>query len=279
MSKTTDIATIAVLGLMGYLIYKFIGTDIFKGITQGFETGGAAGAIGGGITELIRPSDETIREERDRLISEGTAGLMIEQETGIPIDMQTPEQQYYKAGEIVAAETTKTLGIPYSLIPPLSAFTIGSGIATGQIRTEYLETLPLEAQEVAILKEQEQRRDYLETPEGQTLNLLGLGLPSVLTETIWTTQPKTLEGTLQYITMNYPQWATRARLTGGSIPSLSSMLDTVRRAAAKQGYQYDQIPIGESRPDPYVEYAKTQFKDIILPTIPDPVLRGLKLNE
>jgi len=193
--KPGTVISIALIGGIAYIAYKFLkgdwklpAFDIFKGIGEGFDVGGLPGAVGGGIVEFLTPGETTLRERRDIIFSDKPKLTQtIIEETGLKekdIDINMLKE---KADVIAGAQVTKEIAegllAPfYWLLPGIAP---GLGLAVGEQQTQYLATLPQRARESAELKEYEQRKAFLETGWGQVLNILGWGIPSKLTETVW----------------------------------------------------------------------------------------------
>jgi hypothetical protein len=147
------VAAVAVVAGLGYAAYKilhgdwkfpdlagalgnmFTGLDPFRGLLEGLEIGGIPGSIGGITYNIMTPGNKTLGEkitERAPVVAEQWPTM-------------TPDQIRMKAGvEVVAEDVMKGpfgTGFLGSIIPPLSGFTIGSGLAAIQKQGELINSL------------------------------------------------------------------------------------------------------------------------------------------
>jgi len=185
--KLPDLGTAAgtaVTNIIGDLGFP----DVAKGLGEGFQEAGLAGAAGGGLTELYRPGDQTVSERYQELIKDPITKDWIKTETGI--ETPTIAQIQTRAAMQTAAETTTTgpfgWGATGALLPVIGApFTIGAGFAAIEKEKEYKETLLPWQQYDYEMEAWTRRSQYLYSTEGRIMSLLSFGVAPVLQATLW----------------------------------------------------------------------------------------------
>jgi len=209
------VISIALLGGLGYVIYKFVKGDwklpslgevgagvvttvlpgdIGRGALEGAETGGIPGGLGGITYNIFAPPSETLYERIREHEAEPTREIipLISEETGMPPEQVTPEQITQRAIMLeTAQDITQQPLFPLGLFPPFAGFTIGAGIAAIQKEAEYKRTLTPQEQYSYELAAWERRQAFMGTTAGTVAQILGFGIPTLLQHTLWKPTPPT----------------------------------------------------------------------------------------
>ena len=108
----------------------------------------------------------------------------------------------------------------------------GLGLGLGKQQEEYLSTLPQLAKERAQFEEYYRRQAFLDTPQGTIANLLGFGIPNLLTQTVWA--PDVSEPTKEKLQTAYltEMSATniKTQITKGDIKSVGDIIKHEQKA-------------------------------------------------
>ena len=247
------IGSIALLGGIGYVIYKFYKGDWklpnlgnLLGVSDTIKETGVTGAVGDIIYNIPYPDLRervTDQVEQDKTVAEYYD--VMPPDSPAP----TPKQIADRTVARVVAEDITGMGIPAYAIPLLNAVTIGSGLAAIQRNEDYIASLPAPVQTDIYQQQTEKRIEQLATDPatiiaGAIAGPLGLAaaiLPDLIRGAFGSTEP-----------------------TSGPEP-----MSTVERESA-----FDPLKVFESRlspdPDPVYEQYMSPFIDpkvLITPTI------------
>lgn len=161
------IGSIALLGGIGYVIYKFYKGDWqlpnlgnLLGLQDTIKESGTAGAVGDIIYNIPYPDLRervTSQVEQDKTIDEYYSVMPPDSPT------PTPKQIADRTVARVVAEDITGMGIPAYTVPILNAVTIGSGLAAIQRNEEYIASLPAPVQTDIYQQQTEKRIEQLTT--------------------------------------------------------------------------------------------------------------------